>query len=517
MLENVDLSKALDKKTYKKWMLELRQKLWDLQRQVLDAGIPVVVVFEGWDAAGKGDSINYLAEWLDPRGTRVQPISAPLEDELLRPFLWRFWLKLPEKGRMAIFDRSWYGRVLVERIDKLCKKKEWQQAYEEINQFERQLTDDGMVVVKFWLHISKKEQKKRFRKCEKDPVLRWKVTEEDWKHHKQYNDYLQATEEMLERTSTSSAPWTVVESTDRRYRRVKVYQTLCDAIQEGLIKHKREAVDEPAPPPVEPLTPPETEETEESAEISALQQLPTILETVDLSKTLSREDYEKELGKYQVRLRELEFECYNHRLPVIFVYEGWDAAGKGGNIRRMTAHLDPRGYSVIPIAAPTGEENQHHYLWRFWRHLPKAGHLTIFDRSWYGRIMVERVEGFCTEAEWRRAFQEIREFEQQLTNFGSVILKFWLHISPEEQLRRFKDREDNKYKRYKLTDEDLRNREKWDDYRVAVVDMLRYTSTTYAPWTIVEGDSKLWARVKTLRTTCEAIEQGLKNKQGRVH
>ncbi len=503
MLENVDLSKSLDKKTYKEWMPKLRQELWDLQRQSLEADVPIAVLFEGWDAAGKGDSINYLAEWLDPRGAHVHPISAPLEDELLRPFLWRFWLKLPEQGRMAIFDRSWYGRVLIERIDKLCTKKEWRQAYEEINQFERQLTDDGMVIVKFWLHISKKEQKKRFRKCEKDPLLRWKVTDEDWKHHKQYDDYLQAAEEMLERTSTSNAPWTVVESTDKRYRRMKIYQTLCEAIQEGLIKRKRREMNgEIVPTPVE---------------IPVLQQLPTVLETVDLSKTLSKEDYDTQSRKYQVRLRELEFECYRHRLPVVIAYEGWDASGKGGNIRRMTTHLDPRGYSVIPIAAPKGEETQHHYLWRFWKHIPKAGHLAIFDRSWYGRVMVERVEGFCTESEWRRAYQEIREFEQQLTNFGTVIAKFWIHISPEEQLRRFENRQDNEYKRYKLTDEDWRNREKWNLYREAVVDMLRYTSTTYAPWTIVEGNCKRWARVKTLRTLCDAIERALKQKRGRVY
>ena len=503
MLENVDLSKLLDKKTYKELIPDLRRELFRLQRQALEKGLPVAVVFEGWDAAGKGDSINHLAQWLDPRGVKVHPISGPLEDELLRPFLWRFWLELPASGQIGIFDRSWYGRVMIERIDKLCKKKEWRQAYEEINQFERQLTDDGMVIVKFWLHITRKEQRKRFRKIEKDPLISWKVTEEDWKHHKQYNDYLQSVEEMLERTSTSNAPWTVVESTDRRYRRVKIYQTLCAAIQEGLVKQeRRKAMDELAASPVE---------------IPELQKVPTVLETVDLSKALEKADYEKKLSEYQVRLRELEFECYRHRLPVVIVYEGWDAGGKGGNIRRVTAHLDPRGYSVIPIAAPTGDETQHHYLWRFWRHIPKAGHLAIFDRSWYGRIMVERVEGFCTEAEWRRAYQEIREFEQQLTNFGTVVVKFWLHISAEEQLRRFNDREANEYKRYKLTDEDWRNREKWGQYRKAVVDMLRYTSTTYAPWTIVEGNSKYWARIKTLRTICEAIEQGLKNKQGRVH
>ena len=505
MLENVDLSKSLDKKTYKEWMPKLRQELWQLQRQAFEADLPIVAVFEGWDAAGKGDSINALSGWLDPRGLKVHSISAPLEDELFRPFLWRFWIKLPEAGRMAIFDRSWYGRVLVERIDKLCKKKEWKQAYEEINQFERQLTDDGMVIVKFWLHITKKEQKKRFKKCEKDPLLRWKVAEEDWKHHDQYKIYLEAVEEMLERTSTSNAPWTVVESTDRRYQRVKIYQTLCAAIQEGLArKEELELAEANKPAP-------------QIIEVPELQRIPTVLETVDLNKSLKKKDYDKELSEYQVRLRELEFECYRHRLPVVIVYEGWDAGGKGGNIRRLTNHLEPRGYSVIPIAAPTGEEKQHHYLWRFWRHLPKAGHLAIFDRSWYGRIMVERVEGFCTEAEWRRAFQEIREFEQQLANFGTVIIKFWLHISKEEQLKRFESRKENEYKQYKLTDEDWRNREKWDEYREAVVDMLRYTSTTYAPWTIVEGNDKLWARIKTLRTVCDAIEQGLKNKQGRIH
>ena len=505
MLENVDLSKSLDKQTYKEWIPKLREELWKLQRQSFEANLPIVVVFEGWDAAGKGDSINFLSEWLDPRGLKVHSTAAPLEEELFRPFLWRFWLNLPESGRMAIFDRSWYGRVMVERIDKLCTKKEWRQAYEEINQFERQLTDDGMVIVKFWLHISKKEQKKRLNKCEKDPLLRWKVAPEDWKHHDQYKIYLKAAEEMLERTSTSNSPWTVVESTDRRYQRVKIYQTLCSAIQEGLAKKeqlKLMEADKPKP---------------QTIEVPQLQEIPTVLETVDLSKSLEKKEYDKELPKYQVRLRELQFECYRHRLPVVILYEGWDAGGKGGNIRRLTNHLEPRGYSVIPIAAPSEEEKRHNYLWRFWKQLPKAGHLAIFDRSWYGRIMVERVEGFCTEAEWKRAFQEIREFEQQLANFGAVIIKFWLHISKEEQLNRFESRESNDYKRYKLTDEDWRNREKWDAYREAVVDMLRYTSTTYAPWTIVEGNCKLWARIRTIRTVCESIEQGLKLKQGRKH
>ena len=498
MLEAIDLKKKLSKAEYKEWLPKLQNELWGLQRKAYEAGLPVIVLFEGWDAAGKGQSIGKLVERLDPRGHKVHPISAPLEDEKLRPFLWRFWTKIPGRGELAIFDRSWYGRVLIERIDGLCKKREWQRAYEEINQFERQLADDGTVIVKFWLHISKKEQKKRFKKCEADPFLKWKVTEEDWQRHKQYDDYAEAVEEMLERTSTHDAPWTIVESTDRRYRSIKVFQTLCHAVQAGLnAKSEKESV---------------TVKPHEIVAVPALDEMPSILDKVDLSAEFDRKEYRKELNKWQLRLREVEFRCYEERLPVVVLYEGWDAAGKGGNIRRVTEKLDPRGYSVTPIAAPQGEEATHHYLWRFWRDLPKAGHLSVFDRSWYGRVLVERVEGFCTEEEWRRAYQEINEFEAQLADFPTVIVKFWLHISGDEQLQRFEHRKETDYKQYKITDEDWRNREKWDAYEKAVTEMLARTSTTYAPWTIIEGDCKWWARVKAVRTVAEAIGAGLEGK-----
>ena len=504
MLETVDLAKKLDKAVYRDLFPKLHHRLWELQRETYEKGMPTLILFEGWDAAGKGDSIQRLARWLDPRGCHVHPISAPLEDERLRPFLWRYWIKIPGKGQMAIFDRSWYGRVLVQRIDGLCTEEEWRRAYSEIDQFERQLVDDGTVIVKFWLHISRKEQAKRFRQAQKDPFLKWTVQKEDWRHHKQYDKYLQAVEEMLERTSTHYAPWTVVEATDRRFRRVRIFQTICEAMQSGL---KRLAATSRAPAPSpEPADAPAAPAPDD---VPALKHLPTILDTVDLDASMTKEEYRPALKQWQLRLRELEFGCYKHRTPVVIVYEGWDAGGKGGNIRRVTETLDPRGYSVTPIAAPTGDEKTHHYLWRFWRQLPKAGHLAIFDRSWYGRVMVERVEGFCTEDEWRRAFQEIREFERQLTDFGTVLVKFWMHISPEEQLRRFQERDSVTYKNYKLTDEDWRNRLKWDAYREAVVDMLHETSTTAAPWTVVEANCKYCARVKALKTLCEAIEQGL--------
>ncbi len=498
MLETVDLSQKLPKEDYKEWLPRLKEDLRVLQRQVREAGIPVVILFEGWDASGKGDSIRHLVDRLDPRGFKVHPISAPIPEELLRPFLWRFWTKLPGKGQIAIFDRSWYGRVLVERMDGLCTPEEWHQAYQEIVEFERQLVDDGMIIVKVWLHISKKEQKKRFKQCEKDPFLKWKVTKEDWKHHKQYKEYLRIVEEMLERTSTHHVPWTIVEATDRRFRRVKIFKTICEAIQRGLNQKRAEDATH--------------EDAHEEVQVEVLKDMPNILDRVDLGLTLERDEYQERLRSAQVRMRELEFECYKHRMPVTILYEGWDAAGKGGNIKRVTESLDPRGYSVTPIAAPTGEEKTHHYLWRFWNQIPKAGHIAIFDRSWYGRVMVERIEGFCTPAEWRRAFQEIKEFERHLYHFGMVIVKFWLHISKEEQLNRFEERKNTPHKSYKLTDEDWRNREKWDQYREAVLEMLQRTSTTYAPWTVVEGNCKWWARVKAIETITDAIERGLKRK-----
>ena len=507
MLEKVDLTKTLDKEAFREVCPELENRLWSAAHAAHDAGLPVIVVFEGWDAAGKGTNISRLVERLDPRGFKVHPIGAPLDEERLRPLFWRFWTKLPARGQMAIFDRSWYGRVLVERIEKICKKTEWQEAYQEINQFERQLADDGCVIVKFWLHISKKEQKKRFKKCENDRLLRWKIQKEDWKHHRQYEKYYKATEEMLERTSTAEAPWTVVEATCKRFSTLKVLQTVVDAIEEGLRKKEAKAK---ALAAAKSATAP-------AAKPRAAHHVhvPTIFDKVDLSLGLTEKQYERRLPAAQVRLRELEFQIYKRRMPVVVVYEGWDAAGKGGNIKRLTTTLDPRGYSVTSFAAPVGDEKTHHYLWRFWRQVPKAGHLTIFDRSWYGRVMVERVEGFCTEEEWKRAFQEINEFEGQLTSFGTVIVKFWLHIGKDEQLRRFKEREQIEYKNYKLTDEDWRNREKWPLYERAVADMLEKTSTTYAPWTVVEGNCKWFARVKTLETLADAIERGLKAGLGR--
>ena len=494
MLELIDLDKKISKDVYREVFPELETRLGACQRAVRAAGVPVVIVFEGWDAAGKGNLINRLTQALDPRGFKVHPISAPNEVERHYPWMWRFWSALPAEGRFAIFDRSWYGRVLVERVEGLTPKRQWRQAYEEIEQFERQLADAGTVLVKFWLHIDKKEQKDRFREIKRDPATAWKVGKAERRHHREYDKWLEAAEEMLERTTTAQAPWTVVESTQKRFARVKVFETVLRSVEAELARRESEPEVVPKPMPAPTASP-----TKEQ----------TILDRVDLSVSLERKAYEEELDNLQKRLFRLEHELYAARVPAVILYEGWDAAGKGGNIRRLTRGLDPRGYEVVPVAAPSAEEKAHHYLWRFWRDVPKAGHITIFDRSWYGRVLVERVEGFCAEPEWRRAFREITEFERQLTDFGTVLVKFWVHIDREEQLRRFEVRQEDSHKSWKITDEDWRNRDKWDRYRVAVVDMLQRTSTTYAPWTILEANSKLYARIKALGTVADVLEHAL--------
>lgn len=491
MLEKVNLDVELDKKDYHAVYPKLQLELEALQRRVVDEKIPVMIVFEGVEAAGKGTAMGTLLRRLDPRGFKVQHTKAPHEEEQMRPFLWRFWLKIPSRGEITIFDRSWYGRILVERVDGIAKKKEWRSAYEEINGFERQLAADGVVIVKLWLHISKKEQKRRFKRFLRDPYRGWKVTKTDWNHHKAYNKFIEAAEEMFEKTHAPHAPWTVIEAHDQRHSNVKILKTVIKAVQTALDKKSKKGavVKSPEPPPT--------------------QKRPSVFDKVDVSKTLTREQYEEKLDELQERLVEYEYRMYERRMPAIIVYEGWDAGGKGGNIKRLTSKLDPRGYSVIPIAAPKGDEASHHYLWRFWRYMPKAGHITVFDRSWYGRVMVERIEGFCAEEEWKRAFAEINEFEWTLANYGTVINKFWIHISPEEQLRRFKERETLEHKRWKLTDEDWRNREKWPQYERAVSEMIEKTSTPYAPWTIIEGNCKYWARIKALETLCAALKSKL--------
>ncbi|MCC8027316.1 MAG: phosphate--AMP phosphotransferase [Clostridium sp.] len=495
MLEKIDLTKNVDKKIYRKVMDESVQKLGLLQRECKAAGIPVMVVFEGMGAAGKGVQINRLIQALDPRGFDVYACNRPTEDEKLRPFLWRYWTKTPAKGRIAIFDRSWYRIVQVDRFDGLTPGHMLADAYQDILSFEKQLSDDGTVIIKFFLYIDKEEQKKRFRKLDESRETSWRVTKEDWKRNKEFDKYLRINEEMLENTDTDYAPWNIIEAVDKDYGALKIITAVIDRLEYELGAGKREIESGKAKS--------QTSNVRERFKNG-------VLSGIDLSKTMSEEEYRENLKKYQRRLEELHSEIYLLRIPVVIGFEGWDAGGKGGAIKRLTSRLDPRGYRVNPTAAPNDIEKVHHYLWRFWKEVPKAGHIAIFDRTWYGRVMVERIEGFCSEAEWKRAYQEINEMESHMANAGAVVLKFWLHIDKDEQERRFKERQADPAKQWKITDEDWRNREKWDQYEEAVNEMLIRTSTTYAPWIVVEGNDKRYARIKVLKTVVDALEKKIK-------
>lgn len=494
MLEKIDLSRTVEKEVYKQVQKEEGARLGQLQRRLKDAGIPVIILFEGMGAAGKGTQINRLIQSLDPRGFDVYASNRETEEEAMRPFLWRFWTLTPENGRIAVFDRSWYRKVLIDRFDKETKKKEIQVAFEDIRSFEKQLSDGGAVIIKLFLYISKKEQKKRFKKLEESRETSWRVTDGDWARNRDYDRYLKINEEMLEKTDVEYAPWTIIEATDRSYAAMKVLKTVTDRLEEALReKAARKALKE------------QKKSMGSALGVESCFQN-GVLSGVDLTKSLTREEYKAQIDALQKKLELLHSELYRLRIPVVLGFEGWDAGGKGGAIKRLTSHLDPRGYQVCPTAAPNDIEKKHHYLWRFWNKVPKAGHIAIFDRTWYGRVMVERIEGFCSEEDWKRAYQEINEMEAHMANSGAVILKFWLHIDKDEQERRFKERMETPEKQWKITDEDWRNREKWDQYEQAVNEMLVRTSTTYAPWIVVEGNCKYYARVKVLQTVVDALE-----------
>jgi len=341
------------------------------------------------------------------------------------------------------------------------------------------------------MHLSKEAQKKRLKKLEKDPLTRWRVTPRDWAHHKQYDLFQEFVERALRRTSTAAAPWIQVEATDPRYQKLTVGRIL--------LEQMRRRLDSPDPQPAVIQAPPSR------PSFDGL----NILRALDLSPKLDRAAYQLELEKYQGRLNLLTRHKAFREHSVILVFEGMDAAGKGGSIRRITQAVDARLCTITPIAAPTEEERAQPYLWRFWRNLPRGGRLAIFDRSWYGRVLVERVEGFCAEADWMRAYGEINDFEEQIVRSGGIVLKFWLAISQEEQLRRFQQRQDSAFKRFKITAEDWRNREKWGAYETAICDMLDRTSTEIAPWTLVASEDKNHGRIKILRTLCEAVEAKL--------
>ncbi|RNC66690.1 MAG: polyphosphate:AMP phosphotransferase [Desulfuromonadales bacterium] len=492
MFESAELDHAIDKKTFKAQVPALREALLDAQFDLLQSRrFPVVILISGVDGAGKGETVNLLNGWLDPRDVETNAPGDPSDEERGRPPMWRFWRSLPPKGKIGIFFGSWYSAPIAEHMEGETKLAKLDQALERIRRFERMLVDEGALVLKFWLHLSKEQQRLRLKSLEANPKTRWRVTTRDWRNFKIYDRFHGVAEHVLRQTSTAEAPWTVLSGADPNYRSLTVGKVIVEAL--------RRRLDFPDGPcnlrTVLPATP----------ATNGVQ----ILRTLDLTKKIGKKRYQDELEELQGRLNLLVRHPRFAKRAVVAVFEGSDAAGKGGAIRRVTQALDAKVYRVVQTAAPTDEERAQPYLWRFWRSVPRVGRVTVFDRSWYGRVLVERVEGFCPEADWMRAYSEINDFEEQMVDNRIVVAKFWLAISPEEQLRRFQERGETGFKRFKITDEDWRNREKWDAYEAAVCDMIDRTSTEIAPWTLVEAEDKQYARIKVLRTLCERIEERL--------
>jgi len=493
MFESSELGHSVDKETYDRELPALREALLNAQFDMESAkAFPVVILIAGLDGAGKSATTNALNEWMDPRYILTYGTGEPSDEELERPHMWRFWRQLPPKGRMAIFDGSWYHWPIFERAEGRIKTPRMDQALEEVRRFEQMLIDEGALILKFWMHLSKEAQRKRLKRLERDPLTRWRVTERDWQHFELYDTIQEITERALRRTSVAAAPWIQVEAVDPRYQKLTVGRVLLEQL--------RARLDQPAPAPAPVLVP--------RSRPSSLDGLNAI-RALDLGRKLEKAEYEKELEQLQGRLNLLTRHKRFGEHNVVAVFEGLDAAGKGGAIRRITQSIDARLCHITPIAAPTEEERAQPYLWRFWRNLPRRGRFAIFDRSWYGRVLVERVEGYCSEPDWLRAYQEINDFEEQIVGSGGIVVKFWLTISKDEQLRRFQERQDSPFKRFKITPEDWRNRDKWDAYEEAACDMLDRTSTEIAPWTLVQSEDKYFGRIKILRTLCQAIERRL--------
>ena len=499
MFEAAEVGRTLSKAQFKAQVPALREELLEVQRRLLTARFPVIILFAGVDAAGKGETVNLLNEWMDPHWIVTRGYSDPSDEERERPRLWRYWRDLPPRGHMGLFLSAWYSSPIRHRVARRQTIAEFDAALDEIAAFERALTDDGAVVLKFWMHLGKQAQKKRLKQFERDPLQRWRVTKQSWKHWRMFDRFVTAADRAIRKTSTEQAPWQIVEGEDHHYRSIVVATAIRDAIRHALegtpaaaaVRRRRSKRD------------PDTT-------LEQIEQEFNVLDKLDMAQRLSRRQFKTAIEEQQSRLNLLQRKASAKGVSTIAVFEGWEAAGKGGAIRRITAALDARDYQVTAIAAPTDEERARHYLWRFWRHLPRAGRMTIFDRSWYGRVLVERVEGFATEAEWRRAYAEITSFEEHLVTHGILVVKFWIHITKQEQLKRFRERAHIAHKRWKITEEDWRNRKKWPAYTRAVDEMVARTSTSIAPWTLVEGNDKLFARVKVLKTLADRMEGRLR-------
>lgn len=489
MFEQYDLTRQVSDEEGRPILQDLAARFGRLQREARDLDLPVIIAADGWNLSGISTMLHQFVLALDPRLYTYHSISLLDREEAERPFLYRFWMRTPAAGRMAIFDRSWYSRLIAETVHEGDTGAP-ERALREIVRFERQLTDAGTVVVKLFLHIGKSEQAERIERIKKEPSAAFLIDGHENVRLENYDRYLPVFEEMIAGTDMSNAPWTVVEAHDRNFTVIKGMSTVVHALERA-IKVRRSTVVPRYPAPIQPPS-------------------PKILSLPNPAKpSLKKKEYHEKLDQYGEQITELQYSLYRERIPLIVLYEGWDAAGKGGSIIRLTGRLNPRICQVEPIGPPNEAEARHHYLWRFWRDLPKRGHVAIFDRSWYGRVLVERVEGFSSPAEVERSYNEINEFEEALVDWGAVLVKFWLHIDKNEQLKRFIDREEDPDRRWKITPDDWHNRSRWEIYEPLVAEMLERTDTKAAPWTVISSNNKRYARIESLKTIVGAAERVL--------
>ena len=516
MFETAELNQKISNPDFKKLVPKLREQLLILQEELRKGRyFQTILVFSGVDGAGKGETVSLLNEWMDPRWLITRAYDEFEEASLGRPEYWKFWRDLPPRGRIGMFLSAWYSKPVLDHAYGKIDDNVFQSKLDRIVQFERTLAQDGALILKFWMHLSNEKQEERLKSLENDPLTKARVTSRDWKHWKMYDQFIATGEQVISRTNLGSARWNIIEGADPNFRSVSVANVLHNALHQRLEQHlKLPSNSKPSKKSKfeSPSSLPTSNGTDDVVNNNI--KLPdsgshTVLDRLDMTQTIDKEFYNKKLVELQAKLHLLHIKAKAKKVASILVFEGPDAAGKGGAIRRITNALDPRNYQVHGFAAPTDEEKAQNHLWRFWRRLPQEGHICIFDRSWYGRVLVERIEGFATENEWKRAYAEINEFEAQLTEHGIVLVKYWVHITKKEQLNRFKLRKEIPHKRWKLTDEDWRNREKWNDYEHAVNDMVQFTSTSNCPWTLIEGNDKRFARIKTLENYCSKLETHL--------
>lgn len=489
MLKNYEIRKyQMPPDEIKALVKKKREELVRQQQMIKEQALPVFVLIEGWGAAGKGTLIGNLIEDMDPRFFRVIKMSEPNEEARRRPFLWRYMEVAPETGKFVFLDSGWLSETADDMINGRIDDETLERRLCQIRTFDRQLKDNGYLVVKLFLQIPQEEQKRRIEKLQNDKNTRWRVSEKDILQVKKREKYEKIYDRILEATNTGYVPWNIVDAVDKKQALLQVLHILTIQLNQAAENRK--------------ILP------EILYKDYPLLKMPKLSE-IPLNQEMSKEEYEIRLKELQKKLKKLHNKIYQKKIPVIIAYEGWDAAGKGGNIKRLTSALDPRGFEVHPIASPEPHEKSRHYLWRFYHRLPKDGHIAIFDRTWYGRVMVERIEGFCSENDWKRAYNEINEFERDLSDWGAVVIKFWVHIDSETQLARFQERERIPEKNWKITQEDWRNREKWTEYETAVNEMIEKTSTENAPWFIIQSNNKYYARLSAIQIVIAEIEKRL--------